>query len=43
MCLGGEIGRRTGLESNLSALRETSRVELFKFGEALTGNPEPSS
>ena len=34
-------GRRTGL-SGLSAPRETAGVELPKFGETFTGNPEPS-
>ena len=30
------------LSNNLSAHRETGEVELPKFGEAFTGNPEPS-
>ncbi len=29
----GETGRRNGLESKLSALRETGDVELLKVGE----------
>jgi hypothetical protein len=29
----GGIGRRTGLDANLSARRETGDVELLKFGE----------
>lgn len=35
-------GRRTGLKRTLSARRETADVELLKFGETFTGNPEPS-
>lgn len=35
-------GRRNGLR-RFSALGETQDVELLKFGETLTGNPEPSS
>ena len=34
-------GRRTGLKP-LSAQREIAGVELPKFGETFTGNPEPS-
>jgi hypothetical protein len=31
-CGRGEIGRRNGLERNLSALRETGGAELLKVG-----------
>ena len=45
-CGRGGIGRRKGLEANLSAPLETVGVELLKVGESLTGqadgNPEPS-
>jgi hypothetical protein len=33
VCGRGGIGRRTGLEENLSARRETGEAELLKFGE----------
>ena len=35
-------GRRTGLDRKVSASGETQGVELPKFGETFTGNPEPS-
>ena len=40
-CPRGEIGRHKGLE-NLSASKETLKVELRKFGGGLTVNTEPS-
>ena len=42
-CPRGEIGRHKGLElKNLSASKETLKVELRKFGGGLTANTEPS-
>lgn len=35
-------GRHHRLRDKLSALEETQDVETLKFGEALTGNTEPS-
>ena len=40
-CPRGEIGRHKGLKFNLSALSESLKVELVKFGEGLTANTEP--
>ena len=40
-CPRGEIGRHKGLKFNLSALGESLKVELVKFGEGLTANTEP--
>ena len=37
----GEIGRHKGLKFNLSALSESLKVELVKFGEGFTANTEP--
>ena len=40
-CPRGEIGRHKGLKFNLSALSESLKVELVKFGEGFTANTEP--
>ena len=40
-CPRGEIGRHKGLKFNLSALSESLKVELVKFGESFTANTEP--
>ena len=40
-CPRGEIGRHKGLKFNLSALSESLKVELVKFGEGFTANAEP--
>jgi hypothetical protein len=42
VCGRGGTGIRTGLDQNLSARWETAEVELPKFVETFTGNPEPS-